>query len=52
MRARLGSWKAGRSILVAACLTLAMFAVGCGKVKEGVGFIRGIEEYVYGYGWS
>ena len=36
-------------ILVAVCLTLVMFTVGCGKVKEGVGFIRGIEEYVYGY---
>lgn len=36
-------------ILVAVCLTLVMFTVGCGKVQEGVGFLRGIEEYVYGY---
>ena len=50
MRALFGSWKGGRSmILVVFCLTLVMFTVSCGKVKEGVGFIRGMEEYVYGY---
>ena len=50
MSALFGLWKAGASrIPVAVCVTLVMFTAGCGKVQEGAGLIRGIEEYVYGY---
>jgi hypothetical protein len=50
MRALFSNWRAGRAmILVAVCLTVVMFTVRCGKVQEGAGLIRGMEEYVYGF---
>ncbi len=50
MGSRCGGWRHTKAVVPGAvCLALAVSISSCGKVKEEVAYIFGMEEYVYGF---